>query len=67
MQFDCGPTSEEKESAREQWHNWFAWYPVRIGRHDCRWLEVIRRKGMLHCGYEGRYWTYKYKVIKTDF
>lgn len=25
------------------WHRWFAWYPVRLAEHDCRWLEWVER------------------------
>lgn len=44
MKFDCGLTSYEKYEARKQWHRWFAYRPVRIGTHDCRWLETVERK-----------------------
>ena len=48
MKFNCGETREEKrERLREiesQWHNWFAWYPVRVGSNECRWLETVERK-----------------------
>lgn len=26
------------------WHRWCAWYPVRLGSHDVRWLETIERR-----------------------
>lgn len=44
MRFNCGPTYEEKLAAKEKWRIWFAWYPVRIGSGDCRWLEHVKRK-----------------------
>lgn len=25
-------------------HLWFAWYPVKVGLRDCRWLERVRRQ-----------------------
>lgn len=37
MKLDCGPTWQEKWEARQKWHRWFAWRPVRVGSHDCRW------------------------------
>ena len=56
MKFDCGETYREKETrkfnefinnpknqAKMKWHDWFAWRPIRIDGHDCRWLEVIQR------------------------
>ena len=52
MKFNCGLTVEERAEqwAREEaeydrriaeWHDWFAWYPVRVGPSDCRWLETV--------------------------
>lgn len=26
------------------WHRWFAWYPVRLGPHDVRWMETVERR-----------------------
>jgi len=60
MRFDCGPSYAEKCAAREQWHDWFAWYPVRVGKHDCRWLETVERKARAGWGHEGEY-EYKAK------
>ncbi|MBO0129139.1 hypothetical protein [Agrobacterium burrii] len=48
MKFNCGPTQQERrQQVRDRycvWHKWFAWFPVRVGNHDCRWLETIERK-----------------------
>lgn len=44
MKINCGPTFEEKQAARKEWHRWFAWRPVRVGSGDCRWLETIERR-----------------------
>lgn len=39
---------ENKAAAKKYklacWHKWFAWYPVRIGECDHRWLETIERR-----------------------
>lgn len=43
MRFRCGPTWEEKRAAREKWHEWFAWYPVRVRGGECAWLETVMR------------------------
>lgn len=54
MKFNCGPTRAERMKKKkhtalkqklkdEQWHKWFAWYPVRIDKNDCRWLETVER------------------------
>lgn len=26
------------------WHPHFCWKPVRLGSHDCRWLETVWRR-----------------------
>lgn len=26
-----------------EWHTWYAWYPVRVGKHYV-WLETLQRK-----------------------
>ncbi len=53
------------------WHNWFAWYPVRVptygkmsGMHKV-WLKTIRRRGTsFRCGqyHELTCWNWKYKL-----
>jgi hypothetical protein len=44
VRFDCGETYCEKVEREAKWHRWFAWRPVRIGSHDCRWLETVERR-----------------------
>ncbi len=46
MKFDCGCFKDrriERErrwlAKKFEWQTRFAWLPVRIGPHDCRWLE----------------------------
>ena len=51
MKFDCGETASEYFARLEKWHRWFAWYPVRIGYRDCRWLEYVERK--ITYGFDG--------------
>lgn len=43
MKFNCGETLAEKKRLGQR-HRWFAWYPVRVGSHDCRWLETVERR-----------------------
>ena len=72
MKFNCGPTPEERADERrrqqaeeriklEQWHDYFTWWPIRIGSGDCRWLETIERKGEYHTpldNFDSDYWHY---------
>ena len=74
MKINCGLSNEEKDRLEESqakewydrisvWHNWFAWYPVRVGSKDCRWLETVQRIGIIiriydyNCSFDG--WKYK--------
>lgn len=67
MKFNCGRERIPAviERAKHLWHTWFAWYPVRVGRNDCRWLETVHRKGTKQNYYdqdgETSYWTWEYK------
>jgi len=54
----CGLTCSERVAAQRQWHNWFAWHPVRVGRRDCRWLETVWRRA-----YGGWMWDWEYKEV----
>ena len=65
MKFDCGPTPLEKHNAKEQWHDWFAWHPVRLGSHDCRWMETVQRKGKFQFDSQGGGYNWKYKTSLT--
>ena len=58
MRFNCGESYERECLRRMEWHKWFAWHPVKVGEHDCRWLEWVSRRGipMWEAG-----WMYEYK------
>jgi hypothetical protein len=61
MKFDCVETIKEKKIRLEQWHDWFAWYPVRVGSHDGRWLETIKRQGLFDSCDRLYAWRYRAK------
>lgn len=65
MKINCGPSWWEKHLAKKEWHLFFALWPRRIAKGDCRWLETIERKGefMSHCGCSG--WTWEYRCLKS--
>lgn len=44
MRFDCGETYSERWERLGKWHRWFAWFPVKVDKHDCRWLEYVERR-----------------------
>ena len=66
MRVNCGPSTKEKRQAKEDWHRWFAWRPVLVGEHDCRWLEFVMRKGTFYRIPGYAVLEYKYKEIGCD-
>lgn len=63
MKFDCGPTWQEKRAAKEKWHRWFAWRPIRVDDHDCRWLEFIERRITWEYGWGDVYVSKEYRAL----
>ena len=48
------------------WHPWFAWRPVWVAEHDCRWLEWIERKGAQWAGSMEKIWCWSYRAKGSD-
>lgn len=65
MKFNCGETWTEQKARLEQWHRWFAWYPVKISNHDCRWFETIERRGTFWSPWGDAFWHWTYRVIEN--
>ena len=43
MKFNCGESWEKQKKRLEDWHEWFAWYPVKV--HNERvWLKTVYRR-----------------------
>lgn len=42
----------------EEWHDWYAWFPVRIG-HCTVWREVVQRRAQYW--YDEMDWLYREK------
>lgn len=63
MKWDCGRSWPEEYAAKRQWHSWFAWFPVRVGTHDCRWLELVERKGEYCSSWDYAFWSYEYRPL----
>lgn len=64
MRFDCGREAALRAKAREQWHRWFAWYPVRVSDESCRWLEWVERRIEPAAAYDGVYLFHYYRSLK---
>ena len=46
-----------------EWHEWFAWRPVRVSRKETRWLEKVYRRRITGrdaygCSKEDAAWEY---------
>lgn len=51
MIFNILSAHERKRIRREyleKWHDWFAWYPVRVSDSKIAWLEVVERRCEYH-------------------
>jgi len=64
MKFNCGESWEYEKLRLENWHEWFAWRPVRVGNRDCRWLEKVQRKGKYTYYGIDSCWLWEYKEIE---
>lgn len=61
MKWDCGETLDEKEVRFGAWHKWFAWHPIKVADHDCRWLVWIERQGKREYTWDDWWWVWKYR------
>jgi len=62
MKLNCGLTRKEKKKLEEEWHDWFAWRPIRVGSDECLWFETVERR-LLGVSWEGIR-VYEYRAIK---
>lgn len=52
-------TLKKKKNLRE-WHNWFAWYPVKISEHRLVWMTKIQQRVISYEPmYGSPYWEYR--------
>jgi len=45
-----------------EWHNWFAWYPVRVDNHRVAWLEVVNRRLVYVSKDDPRFYGWEYTL-----
>jgi len=57
-----------RRRAKHQWHNWFAWHPVRIPKtgKTVIWLEVVKRKGEVVPSWADGCWRFEYKEVGDE-
>ena len=36
--------AQAKRDKYKDWHDWFAWYPVRVDQNRIIWLEKVKRR-----------------------
>jgi hypothetical protein len=71
MKWISSYTYEAKIERKEQWHRWFAWYPVVVGvtnekRQTKVWLQYVMRKGIHWKNYTlSKDWLFIYKEISS--
>lgn len=51
-----------REANLEEWHTWFAWYPVDVLNHNYRWLEKVGRRRVTKSSLIGPYTVWEYLV-----
>jgi hypothetical protein len=66
MRFDCGETEFEKTYRLINWHSWFAWRPVKLDDHDCRWLECVARRGEQKSSWHETWWEWSYRPLPIN-
>jgi len=71
MKINCGPSPQERADMiaagahpRQQWREWFAWYPVRIASGDCRWFETIMKREHRWASWGETGWSGEYATIE---
>ena len=63
MKFNCvSKTDLEWVDKMENWHDFFALVPRRVASHECRWLEIIQRKGNWKWATYASGWKYEYRA-----
>ncbi|QWY83607.1 hypothetical protein [Rhizobium phage RHph_X2_26] len=52
---------ERRRRAAIVWHEWFAWFPVRVSGDEFAWLETVSRRRAEERWGE-TYWLYREKI-----
>jgi hypothetical protein len=73
MKWINGLDKDEKISRKQEWHRWFAWFPVTVdltndGHKIKIWLGYVERKGVYN-HYRplfDDFYTYEYREVKNE-
>jgi len=60
---------KSRKTSKENWHTWFAWYPVKVLNYDSEelewvWLEKVLRIGRSYVSPGGICWVFTYKNLE---
>lgn len=66
MKLECGKRAAARYARLTDWHDWFAWRPVKVGNYECRWLETVERKCEFGGAYDGVYQFNSYRAKITQ-
>jgi hypothetical protein len=59
---DCAEIREARLKKRlSNWHDWYAWFPVRVNPRELRWLCKVQRRGKYFPGL--KCWSWEYQAI----
>jgi molybdopterin-guanine dinucleotide biosynthesis protein A len=47
--------ADERRKRKEQWHPWFALWPVHLGSGRWAWLQTVERRVYFASAYDGTY------------
>lgn len=66
MKVNCGrgPIAEAKYYLN--WHPVFAWWPIRVGENDCRWLEIVERKFTWRGNLSGSFYDPEFRPLRKE-
>lgn len=53
---------DERERRQGDWHDWFAWHPVRISPTKKVWMERVERRGGWVRSYRYTHWQWEYRL-----
>lgn len=59
MKIAWKPKTRKKPQTSRIWHRWFAWYPVKVGQSEFRWLEAVERKNLAQDSSQPKLWRYR--------
>lgn len=57
--------TEEDTQYYENWHLWYAWYPIRMSSNKIIWLRYVERRNIFKGGFVDTWWEREYRFPET--